>query len=192
MFLSVGAIPVGAVLLLLIARVSGADWARALGPLTRLIWLLLPAFVPLVVQQALFVVRPPHLVLWMAWPFFALRGAAAIGVDGIVVSNHGARQMDGLVGPTEVLAPIAQEVGQRLTVLADSGVRRGSDIAKFLALGAQGVMVGRATLYGMAAAGAAGATTVLDILRRELSTTMAFLGVTSLADLPATLHPRSD
>ena len=109
------------------------------------------------------------------------------GVDGIVVSNHGARDLDCAPGPTTVLQSIAESVGERMTVLADGGVRRGSDIAKFLALGAKGVLVGRAVLYGVAISGAAGAGTVLDILRAELDTTMGFLGITSVEDLHGTL-----
>ena len=79
-FVALGAMPAGAVLLLLIARLTGADWGAALLPLAGAAWLLLPGFVPLVVQQALFVVPPPHLATWMAWPFFAGRGFIAIGL----------------------------------------------------------------------------------------------------------------
>lgn len=114
--------------------------------------------------------------------------AAAIGADGIVVSNHGGRMIDSAVGPTDVLPRIAAEVGSRLTVLADSGVRRGSDVARFLALGAEAVMVGRAPLYGMAHAGSAGAGVVLELLRAELITTMALLGVTTIGEIAHTLH----
>ena len=75
-------------------------------------------------------------------------------------------------------------------MLADSGIRRGADIARYIALGAKGVLVGRAPLYGVAIDGAAGAGRVLEILRSELSTTMAMLGVTSIADLPNCLDRR--
>jgi L-lactate dehydrogenase (cytochrome) len=109
--------------------------------------------------------------------------ALAHGVDGIVVSNHGARNLDCAPGPTDVLPAIVDAVGEKLVVLADSGVRRGADIARFLALGAKGAMIGRATLYGMAMGGAEGAGRVLDILANELSVTMGMLGARSLADI---------
>ena len=84
--------------------------------------------------------------------------AAIQGVDGIVVSNHGGRNLDAAISPVDVLPEIAKAVGARLTVLADSGVRRGADIARYIGLGAEGVMIGRATLFGMAVAGEAGAS----------------------------------
>ena len=105
------------------------------------------------------------------------------GVDAIVVSNHGARNLDCAPGPTEVLPAIAEAVAGRMEILADSGVRRGADIARFLALGATGVMIGRATLYGVAIGGDAGASRVLDLLIRELGVTMGMLGARNLAEL---------
>ncbi|WP_332116218.1 alpha-hydroxy acid oxidase [Azorhizobium caulinodans] len=114
--------------------------------------------------------------------------AIAHGVDGIVVSNHGARNLDCAPHPAHILPAIVAAAGGRLTVLADSGVRRGSDIAKYLALGADGVLVGRAPLYGLAAAGTPGASRVIELLRAELDTTMALLGVTRLDQLPRTLQ----
>jgi L-lactate dehydrogenase (cytochrome) len=108
--------------------------------------------------------------------------ALAHGVDAIVVSNHGARNLDCIPGPVEILPAIADAVAGRLEILADSGVRRGADIARYLALGARGVLVGRAPLYGAAIGGAAGAGRVLDILAAELRTTMALLGARSTAD----------
>lgn len=115
------------------------------------------------------------------------RKAAEYGADAIVVSNHGARNLDCAPGPVEVLPAIVDAVGDRLAILADSGVRRGADIARFLALGASGVLIGRATLYGVAIAGEAGASRVLDLLRNELSITMGMLGARTLADLPGCL-----
>lgn len=115
------------------------------------------------------------------------RKAAEHGADAIVVSNHGARNLDCAPGPVEVLPAIVDAVGDRLAILADSGVRRGADIARFLALGASGVLIGRATLYGVAIAGEAGASRVLDLLRNELSITMGMLGAQTLADLPGCL-----
>jgi (S)-mandelate dehydrogenase len=111
------------------------------------------------------------------------RLAADCGADGIIVSNHGARNLDCAPGPTDVLAPILEAVGTRIMVLADSGVRRGSDVAKFLALGAHGVLTGRAPLWGLAAGGREGAHLILSILRRELGTIMAFLGATTIGEL---------
>lgn len=113
--------------------------------------------------------------------------AAEYGADAIIVSNHGARNLDCAPGPVLVLPAIVDAVGDRLAILADSGVRRGADIARFLALGASGVLIGRATLYGVAVAGEAGASRVLDLLRNELSITMGMLGARSLADLPGCL-----
>ncbi|MFA6264131.1 MAG: alpha-hydroxy acid oxidase [Pseudolabrys sp.] len=111
------------------------------------------------------------------------RTALSHGVDGIVVSNHGARNLDCAPGPTDVLPAIVAAVGDRLEILADSGVRRGADIARFIALGAKGVMIGRATLYGVAIGGAAGASRVLDVLHQQLSATMGMLGAKRLSDI---------
>jgi L-lactate dehydrogenase (cytochrome) len=109
--------------------------------------------------------------------------AVAHGVDGIVVSNHGGRNLDSAVSPVDVLPEIVNAVGSRLTVLADSGIRRGADIARYVGLGAEGVMVGRATLFGIAMAGEAGASRVLDLLLQELHMTMGMLGAQTLGDL---------
>ncbi len=109
--------------------------------------------------------------------------AAEHGVDGIIVSNHGGRTFDASPASIEVLAEIVDAVGQDLTVIFDSGVRRGSDVLKAMAIGAHAVIVGRATLYGAAAGGAAGAARALEILAEEISTSMAMVGVTSLAQL---------
>jgi (S)-mandelate dehydrogenase len=111
------------------------------------------------------------------------RTAVSYGVDAIVVSNHGARNLDCAVGPTDVLPAIAAAVGDRMEILADSGVRRGNDVARFIALGARGVLVGRAPLYGLAVGGAAGAGRVLELLAHELSVAMGMLGARTLDDL---------
>lgn len=111
------------------------------------------------------------------------RRALELGADGIVVSNHGGRQLDGAVSPMEILPDVVAAVGDRLAVLIDSGFRRGTDVAKALALGARAVMIGRATLYGVAAGGEAGATHALGILRTELDRVLALLGCTSVRDL---------
>lgn len=109
--------------------------------------------------------------------------AADAGCDGIVVSNHGARNLDCAPTTVAVLPAIARAVGDRMTVLVDSGIRRGGHIAKAIALGARGVLVGRAPLYGLAAGGEDGARHVLDILMEELDRTMALTGCTALDDL---------
>jgi (S)-mandelate dehydrogenase len=109
--------------------------------------------------------------------------AASLGCDGIVISNHGGRQLDSCVAPIDVLPEIAAAVGGRLAVLLDSGVRRGTDIAKALALGAQAVMIGRPTLYGLAAGGEAGVERALSILTTEFDRVLGQLGCNSVADL---------
>jgi isopentenyl diphosphate isomerase/L-lactate dehydrogenase-like FMN-dependent dehydrogenase len=111
--------------------------------------------------------------------------AAEIGCDGIVISNHGGRGLDGAIAPLSVLPEIRAAVGDRLTVLVDSGFRRGTDVIKALALGADGVLLGRATLYGLAAAGEAGASRALGIFREEMARTLALLGCPRLSDLSA-------
>ena len=104
------------------------------------------------------------------------RRAVARGVDGIIVSNHGGRSMDSAPSPLEVLPGIVAAVDGKASVLVDSGMRRGSDIVKCLALGAQGVLSGRATLYGVGAGGEAGAARALTIFTEELRRTMAYVG----------------
>jgi (S)-mandelate dehydrogenase len=115
--------------------------------------------------------------------------AASYGFDGVVVSNHGGRQLDGAPASIDALPQIVQQVGGRMEVLLDGGVRRGSDIVKALALGARAVMFGRPTLYGLAAGGQAGAERVLQTFERELRRAMALLGCRSVAELsPEWLH----
>jgi (S)-mandelate dehydrogenase len=105
------------------------------------------------------------------------------GADGIGVSNHGGRNLDGIVSPIEVLPEIVDAVGKRATVFMDSGIRRGSDVVKALALGANAVMVGRSTLYGVAAGGEAGASRALQIYRDEIHRNMALLGCNTVNEL---------
>ena len=109
--------------------------------------------------------------------------AAALGVDGIVVSNHGGRQLDYCVAPIDMLAEIRAAVGTRLAVLVDGGFRRGTDVAKALALGAEAVLLGRATLYGLIAGGGAGVDRALTILTTELDRVLGQLGCNSVAAL---------
>ena len=109
--------------------------------------------------------------------------AAELGVDGIMVSNHGARQLDRSPSPLEVLPGIVAAVGDRMTIMLDSGVQRGSDIVTALCLGAQFVFVGRATLYGVTAGAKPGATKAIDILRRELDLVLGQIGAPDLSYL---------
>ena len=119
------------------------------------------------------------------------RKAVDCGADGIVVSNHGGRCLDIAAAPIDVLPEIVDAVGHRAAVLVDSGVRRGSDIAKAIAFGAQGVLSGRPGLFGLSLAGQTGAEHVFTLLRRELLTAMGQLGCPTLADLGPELfeHP---
>jgi len=105
------------------------------------------------------------------------------GCEGIVVSNHGGRQLDGVVASLDALPEVVQAVGGRCEVLVDGGVRRGTDVAKALALGAQAVLVGRAALWGLAHDGQAGVERVLSLLRAELELALALLGCTSPAEV---------
>lgn len=109
--------------------------------------------------------------------------AVAAGVDGLVLSNHGGRQLDRAISGLEALPEVLAAVGGRATVLIDGGVRRGSDIAMAVALGAAGVLLGRAPLYGLAAGGEPGALHALAILRDELDRTLALTGCRGIADL---------
>jgi (S)-mandelate dehydrogenase len=109
--------------------------------------------------------------------------AADHGVDGVIVSNHGGRTFDASPASIEVLAEIVDAVAGRMTVIFDSGVRRGSDVLKAMAIGADAVMIGRATLYGAAAGGREGAARAIAILTEEISTAMAMVGVTALRDI---------
>jgi L-lactate dehydrogenase (cytochrome) len=103
--------------------------------------------------------------------------AAQSGADAIVVSNHGGRQLDGAMSSIAALPTIARAVGSRIEVLMDGGVRSGQDVLKALALGAKGVLIGRAYTYGLGAMGQKGVATALEIIRKELDTTMALCGL---------------
>ncbi len=111
------------------------------------------------------------------------RAAADVGADGIVVSNHGGRQLDGVLSTARALPPIADAVGDRLTVLADSGVRSGLDVVRMLALGAHGVLLGRAWLYALAERGEAGVAQLLDLIEKEMRVAMTLTGVNTIAKI---------
>ncbi|MCK5929560.1 MAG: alpha-hydroxy-acid oxidizing protein [Nocardioides sp.] len=119
------------------------------------------------------------------------RRAVDAGVQGIVVSNHGGRQVDGAVASLDVLPGIAEAVGEQLTVLFDSGVRSGPDVLKALALGADAVLLGRPYLYGLALGGQEGVEHVLRCLLAELDLTMGNAGCSTLADLVPDLLTRN-
>ena len=115
--------------------------------------------------------------------------AADCGADGVIVSNHGGRNLDGAISPIEALPEVVDAVANRITVLVDSGFRRGSDVVKALALGAHAVQIGRATLYGVAAGGEPGAQRALTIFREEIDRVIGLLGCRSVAELgPEYLH----
>jgi isopentenyl diphosphate isomerase/L-lactate dehydrogenase-like FMN-dependent dehydrogenase len=109
--------------------------------------------------------------------------ALSYGIDGIVVSNHGGRNMDSAAASLDVLPEIAEAVGDKLTLILDSGVRRGSDIVKALGLGAKAVLTGRATLYGTAVGGEAGALRAINILKNEADKTMAYTGCRTVDEI---------
>jgi isopentenyl diphosphate isomerase/L-lactate dehydrogenase-like FMN-dependent dehydrogenase len=109
--------------------------------------------------------------------------AAVHGAAGVIVSNHGGRQLDGSLATIDALPEVASQVGERLTVLLDGGVRRGTDVLKALALGASAVLIGRPYLWGLAADGEAGVRRVLDMLRVEFELALALAGCRSVADV---------
>jgi (S)-mandelate dehydrogenase len=109
--------------------------------------------------------------------------AASLGCDGIILTNHGGRQLDSCVAPFEMVPEISAAVGNRMTVIVDSGFRRGTDVIKALSLGADAVMLGRATLYGLAAGGEPGVRRALEILTAEIDRALGQLGVRSLEEL---------
>jgi len=111
------------------------------------------------------------------------RQAASLGADGIVVSNHGGRQLDGVPSAARALPAIADAVGDRLAVLADGGVRSGLDVVRMLALGARAVLIGRPWAYALAGAGQAGVAHVLQLLQAEMRVAMALTGCTRVADI---------
>ena len=123
------------------------------------------------------------LLLKGLWSPEHARRARALGIDGAVVSNHGGRQLDGAGATIEALPGFVEAARGELTVLVDSGFRSGTDIAKAIALGADGVQLGRATLYGLAAGGTQGARRALSILAQELDLAMALCGARDIGEL---------
>ena len=113
--------------------------------------------------------------------------AAKIGADGIIVSNHGGRQLDGARSSAAALPEIAAAVGGKVRVLADGGVRSGLDVVKLLALGADAVLLGRAWAYALAARGEAGVRSMLEIVKEELEVAMALTGQNDVRKLDADL-----
>ena len=109
--------------------------------------------------------------------------AAKSGAQAIVVSNHGGRQLDGAPSSIEVLPEIADAVGSQLEIMFDSGIRTGMDVMRALALGAKSCMIGRAYAYGLGAAGEAGVAKAIDVLAKELTTTMGLCGVNTIAEI---------
>ena len=109
--------------------------------------------------------------------------ACELGADAIVVSNHGGRQLDGASSAIRMLARIVDAVGHKTEVLFDSGIRSGQDVLKAIALGAKGTMIGRAYTYGLGARGEKGVLDALNIIFKELDTTMGLCGRTNIKDV---------
>ncbi|TVY00847.1 alpha-hydroxy-acid oxidizing protein [Mycolicibacterium porcinum] len=134
----------------------------------------------------------PFIVKGVLEPDDAVHAVDDVGATGVVVSNHGGRQLNGAIASVDALPDIADAVGGRATVLLDSGVRTGSDVITALALGADAVMIGRPYVYGLAVAGGAGVGAVLDILAAEMRSTLTLMGVARVADLDRDHLRRAD
>jgi (S)-mandelate dehydrogenase len=119
-----------------------------------------------------------------------VKRAAAAGADGVILSNHGGRQLDWAVSAVDALPAARAELGPDFTLIADGGIRRGTDVVKALALGADAVLAGRAILYGVAAAGRDGAARAIELLGEELDRDMALLGVRAIAEIDGGLLTR--
>jgi L-lactate dehydrogenase (cytochrome) len=111
------------------------------------------------------------------------RAAADVGADGVIVSNHGGRQLDGSSSTIRKLPEVVAAVGERLEVYLDGGVRSGMDVLKAVALGTRGVLIGRPWIWAVAARGESGLVDLLEVFRKEMSVAMALMGVTSIAEL---------
>jgi len=119
------------------------------------------------------------------------RQAATLELDGVIVSNHGGRQLDGVTSSVKALPGIADAVGDQLDVLVDGGVYSGLDVVRMLALGAKSVLIGRSWVYGLAANGQAGVEHVLELIHKEMLVAMALTGCISLADIDSRVLDRS-
>jgi L-lactate dehydrogenase (cytochrome) len=113
------------------------------------------------------------------------------GVDGLVVSNHGGRQLDGVLSTAEALPPIAAAVGDRMTIMVDGGVRSGLDVVRMLALGANGVLLGRAWAFALAGGGYLGVRHVLELIRAEMTVALALIGAMRISDLTPNVLARA-
>ena len=111
------------------------------------------------------------------------RKAIDLGADAVVVSNHGARQLDSVAPTIRVLSEVVNAVNQQVDVLLDGGIRRGGDVVKALSLGAKSVLIGRAYAYGLGAAGGAGVARAIDIIKTDVLRTMKLLGCSSVKEL---------
>jgi L-lactate dehydrogenase (cytochrome)/(S)-mandelate dehydrogenase len=121
------------------------------------------------------------------------RAAVERGVDGIIVSNHGGRQLDGAPAAIEILPDVVKAVAGRIPVLVDGGIRRGADVVKALALGARACLIGRPQLWGLAVGGEAGVAHVLEIYRHEIDRVMGLCGLSRIAEIgPDLLFMRRD
>jgi L-lactate dehydrogenase (cytochrome) len=115
------------------------------------------------------------------------RDAVTFGADGIVVSNHGGRQLDGVLSTARALPPIADAVKGQIKIFADSGIRTGLDVVRMLALGADCAMLGRSYIYALAAGGEAGVQNLLDLIEKEMRVAMVLTGAKSIADISTDL-----
>ena len=131
-------------------------------------------------------------LMWYRGEVELARAAAEAGADGVIVSNHGGRAFDSAVATIDMLPEIVEAVGDRCTVILDSGIRRGSDILKALALGAKMVLVGRATLYGTACGGQAGAARAIKILADEMERAFGYVGARRISEIGPHIFARRD
>ena len=127
--------------------------------------------------------RGPLYIKGLTDPDDAQRAVDGIGVDGLVVSNHGGRQLDNMLATADALPAIVERVGDRCEVLLDGGIRRGTDVVKALCLGARGVFIGRPYVYGLAAGGEAGVRSVLALLRAEIERALVLMGCPGVSQL---------
>lgn len=128
--------------------------------------------------------------MWVSWSGEDAIQAVNYGVDGVLVSNHGARQLDGVPATLDVLEEVVKAVQGRCDVFLDGGVRRGTDVLKAIALGAKAVFLGRPVLWGLACQGQQGVIELLELLKEELRLAMALSGCCSISEVRRTLVRR--